>query len=502
MSGPIAISLFRNAAIACFALVTLLPIAATAGEFSPSATRHLEQAVQSQPDGSHLSRLSSLRLLRDPAMKDLFYKLLQHKDWLVQVHALLGLAEIEDDGRLDPWLVTQIDPMAREQAIANALDMELLDTETMLKILEWDHLESSNRLLLMAELQKQEQPIDAKTLETLANDNDLIIAAVASLLLARADEPGPLSNVSSRLANASPSERNNVMQRLIEVIRIYEITQATSWLDSMLDVENDDEDIAYWGTFTLMKLDPSVGRPHWNRLLGTSPSYRKRIMGALQFLEAGLAPDDDARARVEAGDDPLITLIMDTAAAVADDQTITTQVKAMIDTGHPRVIDWTMRTARNLPTEQATEIYGYFIDLPETARRRSLEVAQRSQAISAMATLLEIAPEDALRRLREAEDDSMLQQTLLMGSLQSQHPELPATIASLRRIGSSRPDSLALLLLARKGDQLSPTDLQQLGRISAGGGQLNDTLQIQAAWLYLKHSDGLQAALVRLAPTD
>ena len=42
-----------------------------------------------------------------------------------------------------------------------------------------------------------------------------------------------------------------------------------------------------------------------------------------------------------------------------------------------------------------------------------------------MATLLDIAPEEALQRLRDAEDDSMLQQTLLMGSLQSQHPELP-----------------------------------------------------------------------------
>ena len=107
-----------------------------------------------------------------------------------------------------------------------------------------------------------------------------------------------------------------------------------------------------------------------------------------------------------------------------------------------------------------------------------------------------------IKVLRDAEDDSMLQQTLLMGSLQSQHPELPRTIASLRRIGSSRPDSLALLLLARNGEQLSPSDLQQLGRISAGGGQLTDTLQIQAAWLYLKHTDGLQAALVRLTPAD
>jgi HEAT repeat protein len=492
----------KGVVAACFAMTGVLTLHATADDFTETATRHLMQSVESQPDGTHLARLSSLRLLRDPAMKDLFYKLLQHEDWLVQVHALLGLAEIEDGSRLDPWLVTQVDPQAREQIIANAIDMNLIDQEGMQKILEWDHLESGNRLLLMAELQNLELEVDQEKLESLANDNDLVIASVASLLLARDGELAPLSNISARLAGASPSERIGVLQRLIEVIRIYEITSATPWLNEMLDTDIDNDDLTYWGTFTLMSLNPELGRPHWNRMVGPSPTYRMRIMGALQFLEAKLAPDADARARLRAGDDPLINRILDTAEAMENDQSITVHVKELIDTGHPRVIDWAMRSARDFKPAEAIEIYGYFIDLPETTRRRSLEVTQRSQAISAMATLLDIAPEQALQRLRDAEDDSMLQQTLLMGSLQSQHPELPRTIASLRRIGSSRPDSLALLLLARNGEQLSPTDLQQLGRISAGGGQLTDTLQIQAAWLYLKHTDGLQAALVRLAPAD
>jgi len=487
---------------ACFAMTGLLTLHASADEFTETATRHLMQSVEIQQDGTHLSRLSSLRLLRDPAMKDLFYKLLQHEDWLVQVHALLGLAEIEDGSRLDPWLVTQIDPLARENVIANAIDMELIDREGMQKILDWDHLESGNRLLLMAELQSLDLEIDLETLESLANDNDLLIAGIASLLLAREGELAPMSNISARLAKASPSERQSVMQRLIEVIRIYKVTSATAWLNEMLDADIENDDLTYWGTFTLITLDPKLGRPHWNRMLGSSPTYRQRIMAALQFLEAEQAPDADARARLRASDDPLINRILDAAEALANGQPITAHVKGLIDTGHPRVIDWAMRSARDFPSAEAIEIYGYFIDLPETTRRRSLEVAQRSQAISAMATLLEIAPGNALQRLRDAEDDSMLQQTLLMGSLQSQHPELPGTVASLRRIGSSRPDSLALLLLARNGEQLSPADLQQLGRISAGGGQLTDTLQIQAAWLYLKHTDGLQAALVRLSPAD
>ena len=488
----------------CIVACVLGPVSAPtlAGEYTETATRHLMQSVQMQPDGSHLARLSSLRLLQDPDMKDMFYRLLQHDDWHVQVHALLGLAEIDDAQQLDPWLVTQVAPLAREQAIAHAIDMDMLNGDGMRKILEWDRLESTNQLLLMAELQRagSTEMVDEEVLRNLANDNDLAVAAIASLLLAR-DDLAPLSAVNARLAGASPSERLSVLRRMIEVIRIYKLDAAASWLDDVLQDEPSD-DILYWGTYTLMTIAPDRARPHWNRMLGPTPSYRNRIMGALQFLEAGQTPDADARARLNAEDDPLIMQILETAALQAEGRPISKNIKGLIDTGHPRVIDWAMRTARELPPDQASSVYGHFIDLPETTRRRSQEITQRSHAISAMATLLEISPDEAIDRLRAAEDDSMQQQTLLMGSMQSQHPRLAETVSQIRRIGSSRADSLALLLLARTNENLTPKDLQQLGRISAGGGQLNNTLQIQAAWLYLKHTDGLQTAMVRLAPEN
>ena len=83
-------------------------------------------------------------------MGPLFYDLLQHDEWQVQVHALLGLAEIDEAEGLEPWLVTQIDPLAREQVIPNALDMNLLTIAGMKKLIEWDRLETRHHLLLRA----------------------------------------------------------------------------------------------------------------------------------------------------------------------------------------------------------------------------------------------------------------------------------------------------------------------------------------------------------------
>ena len=131
---------------------------------------------------------------------------------------------------LDPLLVTQVDPLAREQAISTAIDLDLLHAEAMQKLLEWNRLETSNRLLLMAELQEAGEPIDLERLRELADDNDLLIAGVASLLLANGGDEAALSTISTRLKKATQTEREQVLQRMFDVVRIYEINAATPWL--------------------------------------------------------------------------------------------------------------------------------------------------------------------------------------------------------------------------------------------------------------------------------
>ena len=118
----------------------------------------------------------------------------------------------------------------------------------------------------MAELQEAGEPIDVERLRELADDNDLLIAGVASLLLANGGDESALSTISSRLKKATQTEREQVLQRMFDVVRIYEINAATPWLNDTLR-RVDDDDLAYWGTFSLMTMNPELGRPHWNRIL-------------------------------------------------------------------------------------------------------------------------------------------------------------------------------------------------------------------------------------------
>ena len=133
----------------------VLLAAATASDRAVDASiRQLRRVVVPRRDGSHLLLLTSLRQLRDPTLRSFFYQLSQYGSPLVRIHAILGLAEIDESGQIDPWLVSQLEsPEARYAAISNALIQGLIDTDRIGKLLEWDDLESKARGLLLGQLQ-------------------------------------------------------------------------------------------------------------------------------------------------------------------------------------------------------------------------------------------------------------------------------------------------------------------------------------------------------------
>ncbi len=84
--------------MALFAIVLALPLASgevRAGDAADASIAQLRRALVSRSDGRHLALLHSLRQLRDPSLRALFVELMGHRQWQVQVHAFLALAEID-----------------------------------------------------------------------------------------------------------------------------------------------------------------------------------------------------------------------------------------------------------------------------------------------------------------------------------------------------------------------------------------------------------------------
>ena len=83
-----------------------------------------------------------------------------------------------------------------------------------------------------------------------------------------------------------------------------------------------------------------------------------------------------------------------------------------------------------------------------------------------------------------------------MGLLESPSPAAGDAARLVKRIGFGRADSLAMILIAKHTPRLTADELHELAVIASGGGRVSDMLQMQAAWLYLKHTSTIERALV------
>jgi hypothetical protein len=480
--------------LAIFLLVmTTVPLAS--GQTVDPNVNLLRRATTPQRDRNHLNLLASLRQLRDPELRGVFYQLVPSAEWQIQVHALLGLAELDAENGLDPWLITQLQPEARQAVIANALDSELLTTEQIQEILKWDDLEQIPKLLLYGALTQQGESIPIEKLIDLSDDPNLRVSGFSSSLLSQRGDSGALDNFSERLSTRSKKEKFNQLVYVFDFIRQHKLTKAVPWVYRQLEDPNLDADAGYWGLYTILSLDPEQGADLWLRLLGPDPSHRQKVRFALLILESG-APVTATVREALGSDDVLINKMLDAGEPINAGQTATEQLTALLELQHLKTTDWIIRQVDEMPADQSTPLLVWIIERVGDANETSEDSFML--AIIAASKLAEINPGVLRSLLREAKDDSARQQAILMGLLASPIPELGNEAKSLRRIGLGRADSLATILMARHLEELEPADLQQLKVIAAGGGRVADVIQIQAAWLYLRHTDSVERALAEV----
>jgi len=469
-------------------------------DHSEAALRQLHRATKLQQNGQHLLSLSALRTLRDPDLRPFFHQFSQHPDWAVQVHAVLGLAELSDEQIIDPWLVQQISPKAREHVIAQALDDGLFQKEQIDTLLKWPLLEISPRLLLIADLQLIDGTANVEMLKELANNTDLSVAMFAALL--SGDEKS-IANATTSLRRAARIDRKNAIQRTFQLIRQYDLKNASEWLQNLL--ENNSvaltENERYWALYTLLAIDQEAGVEVWDRAFPTEPERRDQVRYLLLLLESGITPRQKHIERLQIDLEDSLLGLMVRAGDVNNEKSLVTieDTNALIELvkqGHKASSEWAFRVASNhLTSELAEAFYSSLSVIPENPNPRRIAVA-----IQSFIRLIDIAPSSAWEILRSAEDDSKQQQLLLLAMLQIQHEDTVEEATKIRRIGLNKTDIMTLLLIARSSTPLQENDQEYLGIIAAGGGHLSPALETQAAWLYLKRMGLADKALAAVRP--
>ena len=139
-----------------------------------------------------------LRALRDQRIEPLLVSLTSDDDPSIQIHALLGLAELSEDGRLDPARVVAASPAARQATIALGLDSDRLHVEDITYLLEQGELTAETRLQLLTSLLEKGEHVDVSIVAATDTSHNPIVHARQAALLSSLGEPSDLLALSAR----------------------------------------------------------------------------------------------------------------------------------------------------------------------------------------------------------------------------------------------------------------------------------------------------------------
>ncbi len=484
------------------AVLAMAAVAAPPDRSLDASIRHLRAAVLPPADGGQPVLLSSLRQLRDPRMRSFLLQLAQHGDPRAKVHAILGLAEIDPSGHVDPWLISQLDnPDARYATIDTAIGLDLIDTPQMKELLGWDHLEPQARGLLLAEILARDEPVDREALAVLAAHSALDVSGLAACLLAQLGDNAALDAYRIRVDGEPDPTRDILLRVMWAAVRAYELTAVTDWVAETVEDDRLGPQAVAEGLSAVLVLDPERGVELWNRTLGADPSYSRMVRHAFLLLAAGPTVPASAYDRLPA-DDKLLSAMARAGRARSEESDVASSLIELVDLGHRGTMSWVMRVAKDLDDEQAKRLFTHVIDTIESGDPRSAQ-ARTEVAFIAASRLFDIDAEAVIERLNRASDNSLTQEAILLGLLDAKSPAAGSAANHVDHTGFTRADSLAMILIAKHARQLTPAQLQQLGSIAAGGGQVSEMLRAQAAWLYLRHADMIEQAMVEVfAPAD
>jgi hypothetical protein len=465
-----------------------------------ASIRTLRRAVTFRNDGSHHAMLVSLRNLHDPALKPLFHRLAAADHWSIQIDGILGLAELEPTPRIDPFLVARLKSADdRTLIIKYALNAELIDLAQLQEMLEWKDLQPLPRALLLAASSMMGRTPDPEQVAPLTEESDDAIAGLAACILRQGGDAKALETFATRLEGLNERQRSDALFELFRAIEQFRLDQCADFVVSHLQRADLEPAVVEAGLIALLALKPDAGVPLWEEKLGPDAGQSKRVRYGLLLLNAAAKVPPATFDRIRNGD-RLLDRMADAGRAIAAREDVSDPLYALLELGHAATSAWAMSHAAKLPADAAAPFYLRIVDHLQNAESDRASIA--NLMIDAASRLIELDPEAIIERMARLPDDGLVQEALLLGLLNSRSPRGADAAARVKRLGAGRADSMALLLIARHAPTLAAQDLEQLGRIAAGGGRVDETLQAQAAWLYLRHSKKTEEALTTLFATS
>ena len=464
-----------------------------------TAVTQIQKAMSPNSNGVQHFRWVSLRLLADPAMNPLFETLVAKKDIALRIDGFMGIALVSADKSLDATRVIQLkDPALRTLLITEALGLELLKPAALNEFLQAPDLTNYERTLLVAELNRQGQPWDPSLLINAPTDDGAEVAGLACMLLLERGDQSAWKNLLVKYNTLPPADQTDLMRQLANAARQYRITAAAAPLLEITKESTGADRIA--AITTAINLAPkTVGRDAVLAQLKSNRSQSNLVQMGLLMLASkdGFEADDFAQLR---SGDPLLEAMANAGVAMRtpnSDQVAA--LTALLENGNRSTTEYVLGVTPTLAPELAKKVLLNLLN--RRAQAKGIRNEEQISTLLAVQQLLRMpqAHEELLSITLQNLNNNLELVETIMSVVADSSSEDAAKFARLIRGKLPRHgDSLALLALAKASTPLTAAEVQELGSIASGGGKVDESSQIQAAWLYLKYSKRENDAIAQL----
>jgi hypothetical protein len=477
-----------------------------------AAVSHMRKAIEPVGSGQHHALLISLRSLRDPQLRGLFESLTNSSDFTSRVDGILGLAELSPEAGVDPVLLGRFSSREdRSAAIRSAIGLKLVTAKAALELLKIQDLTGLDRAALAGELFRLGTPINPELLKEALNDPSDEVAGLGAMLMLQSGDRSAWSRYVDRLMARDELVRNAVVGELGKAALAYQLKAAVPALLALVSRDGFRTPTRMVINGAALSLDRDAGIAAWREIIASDRSQPTLVRAGLQML----AHEGDVPEPVIAmlrNDDELVEDIVSAIIACSgtDSDAAAATLERLVQSGNRQAVEWAMRRASTLPAPAAARV---LMSVFRAGTGPSSTPPLRAMALDAAGRLAKADPSAIVTLLRENASSSGIQELLLLGMvsvvadqpLTAQDSALAAQAAAAATVvqgaSSRRAESLALLLLARTAQgPLDSETLRALGIVAAGGGDLDPTLQVQAAWLFVRHSGRGEQALAQLRP--
>ncbi|MSR34404.1 MAG: hypothetical protein EXS12_06355 [Phycisphaerales bacterium] len=463
-----------------------------------TAVTQIQKAMYPSTTGIQHFRWLSLRLLNDPAMNPLFESLTTQKDVALRVDGFMGIALVSADKSLDAARVIQLnDPALRRILITEALGLDLLKPAALNGLFKSTDLTNYERTLLVAELNRQGQPWDKSLLADAPADPAAEVAGLASmLLLERADEGG-WQRFLRTCSQLTPDDRTALLTQLANAARQYHIVAAARPLLELTNTSTGPDRMA--AIATAVSVVPEAGRELLLEKIKTDRSQSNLVRMGLLMLTAkkGMQAADFEQLR---NGDPLVEAMATAGAAIGTaPANQASALAALLENGNRSTTAYVLNITPTLPPEFSRPLL--FKVLARVCKNNVIRSEDQISTIQAVQQLLRMPaaqPELLTYILQNSEKNVQLLEIAMSIVADSSDASAAAFARNIRGKLPRRGDSMALLALAKNFTPLTSNEIVELGSIASGGGKVDESSQIQAAWLYLKYTKREKDAIAQL----